>query len=350
MKSPSPRHPLRVGIVGAGAIAQVVHLPCYLRLPNVQVTALCDLDPTKLRLLSAKYGIPRAFRDYEALLASPEVDAVDVCLPNNLHHRVVLAALAAGKHVLCEKPLALRSDEVREILEAQAASGRKVLVGMNNRFRHDSILLKRFVEEGGLGDPFFIKTGWLKRRTRIHPSRWRYRKDVAGGGVFMDLGIQVLDLALWLADYPALDRLAARFVHGTPDVDVEDSAFVFLQGGELTVTVEVSWSYPLDQDFNYLSVFGTRGSGHLSPLRLFESAAGGGVRDRTPPYVRSARSLYLESYQREIAYFVEVVAGREEPPPLDEQLRLVRLLEEIEVASGEMEMVRPEEEPARPGA
>jgi predicted dehydrogenase len=333
--------PLRVGIVGVGAIAQVAHLPAYRRLRNVRVTALCDTDPTKLRLLSSKYGIPQSYRSYEQLLASREVDAVDICLPNDMHHRAVLAALAAGKHVLCEKPLALRADQVREILDAHAGSRLKLLVGMNNRFRSDSILLKRFIEAGELGEPFFIKTGWLKRRERIAPTRWRYRKETAGGGVFWDLGIQLLDLALWLVDYPSIDRLAGRFVYGTSGVDVEDSALVFLHGGELTITIETSWKFMLDRDFNYLSVFGGRGSGHLSPLRLFQSGAAG-VRDVTPAYWRPSRNVYLESYQREIAYFVEVVAGREEPPPPEEQLRLAQLMEQIEMAAGAVEMVKPE--------
>ncbi len=341
MNSFTPDKPLRVGIVGAGAIAQVAHLPSYRRLRNVRVTALCDTDPTKLRLLASKYEIPQSFRSYEQLLASREVDAVDICLPNDLHHRAVLAALAAGKHVLCEKPLALRAQQVRAILEAHASSDLKLLVGMNNRFRNDSILLKRFIEGGELGEPFFIKTGWLKRRDRISPARWRYRKETAGGGVFWDLGLQLLDLALWLVDYPAIDRLAGRFVHGTAGVDVEDSALVFLHGGELTITIETSWKFILDQDFNYLSVFGAHGSGHLSPLRLFQRGAAG-VRDVTPAYWRPSRNVYLESYQREIAYFVEVVAGREEPPPLDEQLRLAQLMEQIDVAAGALEMVKPE--------
>jgi predicted dehydrogenase len=337
----TPEKPLRVGIVGAGAIAQVAHLPAYRRLRNVRVTALCDIDPTKLRLLSSKYGIEHTFRSVEQLLASREVDAVDICLPNDLHHRVVLAALAAGKHVLCEKPLALRADEVREILEAHAASGRMLLVGMNNRFRGDSILLKRFIETGELGQPYFIKTGWLKRRDRISSARWRYRKETAGGGVFWDLGLQLLDLALWLVGYPPIERLAGRFVYGTSGVDVEDSALVFLHGGELTITIETSWKFILDQDFNYLSVFGSRGSGHLSPLRMFERGSAG-VREVTPAYWRPSRNVYLESYQREIAFFVQVLSGVEEPPPLEEHLRLAQLMEQIEVAAGALEMVKPE--------
>jgi predicted dehydrogenase len=346
LKKPSPRHPLRVGIVGAGAIAQVAHLPSYRRLRDVQVTALCDTDATKLRALQERYRVPRAFRSVEELLACKDVDAVDVCLPNHLHHRTVLAALAAGKHVLCEKPLALRSGEVEEILAARARTGLELLVGMNNRFRHDSILLKRFVEEGELGEPFYIKAGWLKRRERIDPARWRYRKAEAGGGVFIDLGVQVLDLALWLADYPPVERVAARFIRGTPGIEVEDSAVVFLQGAGLTLTLEVSWTFILDQDFNYLSIFGSRGSGHLSPLRMLQSGPDG-VRDRTPTYWRSSRNTYLESYQREIAFFVEVVAGREEAPPLAEHLRLAGLLEEIEAAAGELEDALPAAEGAR---
>jgi predicted dehydrogenase len=327
-----------VGIAGAGAIAQIAHLPAYRRLRNVRVTALCDTDPTKLRVLSSKHGIPLTFRAYEELLASREVDAVDICLPTPLHRGGVLAALAAGKHVLCEKPLALRSDDVQQILDAQAGSGVKLLVALNVRFRDDSILLKRFIEAGQIGEPFFIRTGWLKRRQRITPTRWRYRKEISGGGVFWDLGIQLLDVALWLADYPTIDRVAASFVYGTADVDVEDSAFAFLAGADLAIAIETSWKFILDHDFHYLTAFGPRGTGQLAPLRLFRLEEDG-IRDVTG-YLRPSRNVYLESYQRMIAYFVEAVAGREEPPPLEEQLKLARIMERIETAAG-VEMVRP---------
>jgi predicted dehydrogenase len=326
---PASDRPLRVGIVGTGAIAQVVHLPAYLRLPSVRLTALCDADPTKLRLLQSRYGIPHVHRTLEDLLARDDVDAVDVCLPNHLHQAAVLAALAAGKHVLCEKPLAADAEGVEAVLEAQRRTGLHVLVGMNHRFRSDSILVKRFLEEGGVGEPFYVRAGWLQRRGLLEPTNWRYRRSIAGGGAFTDLGIQLLDLALWLTDYPRLDRVAARFVHGTPSIEVEDSAVALLRGETLAVALEVSWTFALDADYHALTVFGTEGSAQLEPLRLLGRGPGGLV-DRTPAYWRPSRNAYLESYQREIAYFVEVLAGREEPTPLEEQLELMRLVGRIE--------------------
>ena len=329
MNQPSFDRPLRVGIVGTGAIAQVAHLPAYLRLPSVRVTGLCDVDPTKLRLLQGRYGIPHVHRTLDDLLARDDVDAVDVCLPNHLHQGAVLAALEAGKHVLCEKPLAADVEGVEAVVEAQRRSGLRVLVGMNHRFRHDSILVKRFLEEGGVGEPFYVRAGWLQRRGMLEPTNWRYRRAVAGGGAFTDLGIQLLDLALWLADYPRVDRIAARFVHGIPSIEVEDSAVALLRGETLAIALEVSWTFALDADYHTLTVFGTEGSAQLEPLRLLGRGPGGLV-DRTPAYWRPSRNAYLESYQREIAYFVEVVSGREEPPPLEEQVELMRLVGRIE--------------------
>ncbi|HEY7530823.1 MAG TPA: Gfo/Idh/MocA family oxidoreductase [Gemmatimonadota bacterium] len=329
MTPPPPDPPLRVGIVGTGAIAQVAHLPAYLRLPSVRVTALCDVDPTKLRLLQSRHGIPHVHRSLEELLGRDDVDAVDVCLPNHLHQDAVLAALAAGKHVLCEKPLAPTAEGVEAVVEARRGTGLQVLVGMNHRFRSDSILLKRFLEEGGVGEPFYVRAGWLQRRGMLEPTNWRYRRSVAGGGAFTDLGIQLLDLALWLTDYPRLERIAARFVHGTPTIEVEDSAVALLRGETLAVALEASWTFALDADYHRLTVFGNEGSAQLEPLRLLARGPGGVV-DRTPAYWRPSRNAYLESYRREIAYFVEVVSGREEPPPLEEQVELMRLVGRIE--------------------
>src|SRR5687768_18046664 len=115
--------PMRAALLGCGAVAQVAHLPAYRRLRNVRLVALCDAEPPKLRALRERTDVRHAVRSMEELLAIDEVEAVDVCLPSHLHREAVLAALAAGKHVLCEKPLALTSEDVAEIMTAQRASG-----------------------------------------------------------------------------------------------------------------------------------------------------------------------------------------------------------------------------------
>jgi predicted dehydrogenase len=302
--------------------------------------------------------VRHAVRTMEELLAIDEVEAVDVCLPSHLHREAVLAALAAGKHVLCEKPLALTSEDVAEIMAAQRASGRVVLVGMNNRYRDDSILLKRLVEEGSLGDIYYARGSWLRRRDRIRPSDWQYQLERSGGGVFMDLGIQLLDLALWLAGYPEPERAAASYYRHHPDIEVEDTAVVSLRcAGGLTVSLEASWRFLVEPEEQRLDLFGTDGSGLLSSvgggtsepkIQVYQRLSGGLV-DVTPTSQRPRGHPYLESYEREIAFFGEVAAGREDMPPLEEQLALARAVEAIGRSAREGREARVAEGPLEAG-
>jgi predicted dehydrogenase len=334
--------PVRVGLLGCGAVAQVAHLPAYRRLRNVDLVALCDAEAPKLRALRERTDVRHAVRTLDELLAIDDLDAIDICLPTHLHRDTVLKCLAAGKHVLCEKPLALTPGDVSEIIAVQQATGCAVVVGMNNRYRDDSILLKRFIEEGSLGQIFFARATWLRRRERVRPSEWQYQRAMSGGGVFMDLGIQLLDLSLWLAGYPEPERATATYYHHTPEIEVEDSAIVMLGCVDgLTTTIDVSWRFLMEPEEQSLVVFGTDGSGILT------SVGGGGAQPQLRIYRREHGSLvnvtpqakrprghpYMESYEREIAFFGEVVAGREEMPPLEEQLSLARAVEAIERAA-----------------
>jgi predicted dehydrogenase len=350
--------PVRVGLLGCGAVAQVAHLPAYRRLRNVKLVALCDAEAPKLRALRERTEVPHAVRSLDELLAIDEVEAVDVCLPSHLHREAVLGALAAGKHVLCEKPLALTPQDVVEIMAAQRASGRVVLVGMNNRYRDDSIVLKRFIEEGSLGQVFHGRASWLRRRDRLRSTDWQYQKATSGGGVFMDLGIQLLDLMLWLAGYPHPERAAATFYHHTPGIEVEDTAVVSLRcARDFTVSLQASWRFLAEPEEQRLELFGTDGSGLLSSvgggtseprIQIYQRLRGG-VADVTPPSQRPRGHPYMESYEREIAFFGEVVAGREDMPPLEEQLALARAVEAIARSAQEGREVRAVERPAEAG-
>lgn len=322
--------PVRVGLVGAGAVAQVAHLPVYERLRSVDLVGLCDLEAPKLRILKERTNVRVATRDLEDLLAMDDLDAVDICLPNHLHADAILRALEAGKHVLCEKPLAPTSEEVGRILEAAGRSGRVVLVGMNHRYRDDSIALKRFVEDGALGSLFHIGAVWRKRRESIRPGAWHYRREASGGGVIMDLGITLLDLALWLADYPRVERVTASFWSHNPEIDVEDTAVATLRcEGDLTIALEASWHLLTNEKQEMrMRVNGSEGSGVFPPLAVFQRMHGSQV-DVTPRPQRRMANVFMESYEREIAFFAEVASGREEAPPLEENRVLARVLEAI---------------------
>jgi predicted dehydrogenase len=322
-------------------VAQVAHLPAYRRLRNVKLIALCDAEAPKLRALRERTDVRHAVRSLDELLGIDEVEAVDICLPSHLHHDAVTRALAAGKHVLCEKPLALTSGDVAAIVAAQRTSGRVVLVGMNNRYRADSILVKRQIEEGVIGEVFFARAAWVRRRERVRPADWQVQREMSGGGVFMDIGIQLLDLVLWLAGYPEPERASAAFYHHLPGIEVEDTAVATLHcRGGLTASLEASWRFLVEPEEQRFEVYGTEGTALLSSagggpsepraprVQIFQRLHGG-IIDATPPTQRPWGHPYLESYEREIAFFGEVVAGRAAMPRLEEQLALTRAVEAI---------------------
>ncbi|MDX1661526.1 MAG: Gfo/Idh/MocA family oxidoreductase [Gemmatimonadota bacterium] len=326
---------VRVGLVGAGAVAQVAHIPAYRRLRSIELAAICDVEATKLRALRDRTGIDHAVEDLDELLAIDELDAVDICLPNHLHADAVIRALEAGKHVLCEKPLAPTPEEVDRIVEAQEASGKVVLVGMNHRYRDDSIALKRFVEDGALGDVFHVRATWRKRREPIRTGAWHYHPETSGGGVMMDLGIHLLDLSLWLTDYPDVERVSATFWHHNPEIEVEDSAAVAIRcGGDLVIALETSWNLLTLEEEEEMRLQGSEGAGLLHPLRVFQRMHGSLV-DVTPQLHRLGGNVYMESYEREIAFFAEVVKGRQKAPPLEENRALADVLQAIRRSADE---------------
>lgn len=325
--------PILVGLVGGGAVAQVAHLPAYRRLRTARLIAICEREAPKRRALRERAEVDHAVATLDELLEIDEVQAVDICLPSDLHRDAVIRSLEAGKHVLCEKPLGLTAQEVEDVIAAQQRSGKVVLVGMNNRYRDDSILLKEAVDQGSLGEVYYARARWHKRRDAMRLDTWYYQTDRAGGGVVMDLGAPMLDLALWLCDYPDPERVGASFYHHL-GVDVEDTAVLSVRcAGGLTISVETSWNQiwhrkqaVLGERDHFFTLVGTEGSGLLDPLRVYQRMHGNLV-NVTPTSRRRGGNLYMESYEREIAFFAEVVTGREEAPALSEQLALARLLD-----------------------
>ena len=319
---------LRIGVVGTGAIAQIVHLPVVTELPGARIAAVCDRDYAKARAIAARMDVKRVFQEDEEMFSSDEVDAVIICSPSHLHERQAVAALQAGKHVLVERPLALTPGGAEAAVKAAEKAGRVLMVALNNRYRPDTLGVKAFARNGELGDIFSIKGAWYNRKVRPKRLTWRHQRETAGGGAFMDLGVQILDLCLWMVDYPQVDRVCAH-LHPGENMEVEDAASVLLRlknGG--TMTVDVTWSLFGERDRHAVRVLGTAGSASLQPLKV-EKEVDHAMIDVTPQIPQGRENAYTASYREELRQFVAAASGGTAPHPPREQVQLMRIVEAV---------------------
>jgi predicted dehydrogenase len=318
---------VRVGIVGLGWIAQVVHLPILLKLPEAEVVAVCDRDRNRARLVAEKFGLLRVYTDASEMFQKEDLKAVVVCTSTDAHKEVTIAALKAGKDVLVEKPIARTYPEALAMAEVAAAEKRKLMVGMNHRFRPDTMILKSFLEGKELGKVFYTKTGWLRRRT--DDRAWAVKKEKSGGGVFIDLGIVMLDLALWTMGYPVVKRVnATNYYHGTRQVEDTSIVSLHLKDGA-QMTIEVSWSMGMEEDVYFCNVYGTEGSASLTPLRINKELHGNLV-NLAPAKVDPPHTLFKRSYENELRHFLGAVRGLHPViSPAEESVQRMRIVEAV---------------------
>lgn len=294
---------LRVGVIGAGV--GEMHLAGYSKLPRVDIAALAGLDDDRVRRVAAQYSVPQTFREYADLLAAPDIDAVSVCLPNALHLPVTVAALEAGKHVLVEKPLARTADEGHAMIEAARAHERILMIAFNHRYRSDVQWIKQYIESGAIGRVYYAKAHWMRRAGIPRLGSWFVSKEQAGGGPLVDLGVHVLDMAMYLMGEPHATAVSAnayaefgprgqknwdlrnQFSNERLPYEVEDlaTAFVRLEGGA-TLLLEASWAThsAAGDDFG-VTLYGTEGGvelmvrnyTHENTVRVFHDVVGAPV-------------------------------------------------------------------------
>jgi predicted dehydrogenase len=299
------RKNIRVGLVGVGAAAQVLHIPALKKTEGVELVALCDRDPEKTARVAQKFQIPRVCNRLDELLEGDDVDAIDICTPNFLHAPMATAALEAQKHVLCERPLARSAEEAAAMVKTAKKSDRVLMCAVQHRFRPDAQLMRTFVQKGELGEIFFVKAGWLRRRTEWDSDEWRRQKRESGGGVVLDLGFQMLDQSLWILGGPKVQSVTAS-VHRSRKGEVEDSATAFfrLESGA-TLTLELTWGLLMEKDFAYVNLFGSGGAALLNPLRIHKGMHGTLV--NVTPTMDTSRHQYRISTDAQIAHFAEVL-------------------------------------------
>jgi len=296
----------RLGIVGLGWVSQVIHLPILLKSHDVEVVAACDTDRRRGKLVAEKFGIPHFYENIQQMLDGTDLSAVIVATSTDAHKEVTLASLRAGKDVLVEKPIARRYSEALEMAEAAVATKRRLMVGMNHRFRPDTMILKSFIEGNELGEVYFVRTGWLRKRNL--DTSWIVQKDLSGGGVFLDLGIVMLDMALWMMGYPVVKRVgASHFNHKTHQVEDTSLVSLTLDNGS-RIHIEVSWSMYLEDDLYFCHVFGSDGTATLNPLQVNKELHGSLV-NLAPAKIESPQHLFKRSYENELKHFLGAIRG-----------------------------------------
>jgi predicted dehydrogenase len=340
---------LKVGIIGCGV--GILHLQGFAENPRAEVVAIAGLDQDRCRELAKQFGVPRVYREYQELVADPDVEAVTVAVPNILHVPVSLAALAAGKHIMVEKPLAPSAEEAQKIIDAACQAGKVLGVVFNRRGRQDVQLVRREVERGHLGEIYHARAFWMRRSGIPGLGTWFTSKGMAGGGPLIDLGIHVLDMALWVLGNPQARRVSAatyaklgpqgrgqwqggRFkVVPGETYEVEDFATAFIRfDGGLTLQLDASWAaYTGHGDDFGMSLLGDNGGAEIhakddaqtGTLRFFGEIDG-------VPTVTEPRLLERHGHGEVFRTFIEsVLDGTPMSPSGQEGLDRVRLIEAI---------------------
>jgi len=339
--------PIGMAIIGTGYIGLGAHLPAYQKMQDeglVRIAAVCDINEAALKTASEKFGVAAAFTDYHDMLEADGIDAVDVCTPNYLHKQPVVDALAAGKHVICEKPLAINASEGAEMVDAARAAGRQLAVGLNVRFGAGAQAVKRFVDDGRLGEVYYARAHALRRRG-IPGWGLFTQKDKQGGGPLIDIGVHILDLTLWLMGHPepvsVTGQTYAKF--GTREgvlglmgqwdpktFTVEDFAagFIRFRNGA-SLSLESSFAANIAENQFHTTLMGTEGGALLCPsddsrTRLFREESGT-LTDTIPAFLPR-----VNTHEAELRAFVRALTD-DAPVPVSgaQGLLVTRLLDAL---------------------
>ncbi len=314
---------LKIAVIGVGNISSS-HIGAYLKNPDVELYALCDINEKTLKEKGELYGITRLYTDEAKMLSElPEIDAVSVCTWNNGHAPATIMALDAGKHVLCEKPMAMNATEAREMIKAAERNGKKLMVGFVKRFGHDTAVARDFIDAGSVGDIYYAKATYLRRNGC--PGGWFGDKSRSGGGPLIDLGVHVIDQVRYLmgrpkpvsvfgATYSGFGKreklkdkpgYIARSTGDDPHT-VEDMATALIRfDNGAVLSVEASFNMHRKKDVGEVELFGTKGGAKLTPE--FELYTEMNDYLTNISLDQSAAFNFNKAFEDEINYFVNAV-------------------------------------------
>ena len=342
---------IRVGVIGVGNIA-TAHIPGYLKHPDVELCAFCDINEERLKMMGEKHGITHLYTDKNEMLAKENLDAVSVCTWNAAHAECAIAALNAGCHVLCEKPTAMNTAEAIAMKEAAEKNGKILMIGFVRRHGNDCELIKDFVDKGEFGELYYAKAQYLRRNGC--PGGWFGNKELSGGGPLIDLGVHVIDMVKYIAGNPKPvsaygatfnkllnrpdlreDTAIANYQHSLKkDVfSVEDLATAMIRfDNGFVLSVEASFSLNVKKDTGVIELFGTKAGARLDPsanpaMEMY-STTNGYMSD----VVLSNRKLVDtgDFFNQEMFNFIDAIQGKAEcKAPTQDGVDIMKILDAI---------------------
>ena len=339
----------KVGLIGLGGIAKGSHMPAYQRMDNVELAAICDIQPHKIEIFKEKFSISDdvpAFTDYHDLFEVEGLDYVDICTPNYLHSIIAVEALKKGLHVFTEKPDAVSVAEVTRMKDAAEESGKTLMAMRNNRHRATAKYLKKYIADGKMGDVYCGRCGWIRRRGIPGKGGWFTTKEQSGGGPLIDLGVHMIDLAIWLmgnptpvavtgctytkfADNEVADSVHSAFGDKKADgiFDVEDLAMGFIRfDNGACMQIEFSWASNIGKEENFVELRGTKSGAKISSrggLEIF-SEEYGQLTDLIP---KADDEKGIPQHEANLRHFLDVLGGAEPDFVPVQGVNMIKILE-----------------------
>jgi len=334
---------LKVGLIGLGGIANL-HAGGWKISEDAELTAGCDVNPDVFERWENEHGLKDLTTDYEELINNPELDIIDVCSPNNYHATQTIAALKAGKHVLCEKPLAPTAREIRDMIAARDQAGKLLMTGHHFRFTGTSRALKSEIDAGALGDIYHARAWWLRRSGAPIRPTFIY-KEQAFAGVGIDLGVHVIDLVLWMMGNPnpvsvsgvarteialqegAFSQWGGDIPKGF-DVDEFSTAFIRFENGA-SLIVEVSWllHHGTDDDDVQTWLYGTKAGADWPKCEIYET--NNILKQHYNRSIRLTEEKIRPHHQEIVDFAKAIVNNGPSPVPSEQSLQVQQILEAL---------------------
>ncbi|BBI33435.1 Gfo/Idh/MocA family protein [Cohnella abietis] len=336
---------LKVGMIGAGSISDA-HLDAYSKNKEVTLYAIFDYNRQRAEEKAAKYKISHVYSDLGEFLADPDVEAVSICTWNNSHADISIAALDAGKHVLCEKPLSQTLDQALKVEEAVHRSGKMLQVGFVRRYASNTEILRKFIDNGELGSIYYAKASYLRRLG--NPGGWFADKERSGGGPLIDLGVHVIDLCWYLMGKPKVKSVsgntyrklgnrsniqnlsfykAADYDPSKNDVEDMANALIRFENG---ASLMVDASFTLHgNDETSVKLYGDKGGAEIEPAFAIITEKHNTILN-IAPQVDNSSFDFEQSFQNEINHFVSSCLGRTETlSPVQDGVEIMKILSAI---------------------